>query len=45
MLLNQIELRKSGLYLRYSCAKEAAEVTTVIAYSLLDPAIFHFPFP
>jgi hypothetical protein len=45
LLLKQIELRKSGLHLHYICAQEDAEVTTVIAYSLLDPAIFHFPFP
>lgn len=45
LLLKQIELRKSGLYLRYICAQEDADVTTVIAYSLFDPAIFHFPFP
>jgi hypothetical protein len=45
LLLAQIELRKSGMYLRYNCAQEDAEVTTVIAYSLLDPALFHFPLP
>jgi len=45
LLIKQIELRKAGLYLRYICAQEDADVTTVIAYSLLDPAIFHFPFP
>lgn len=45
LLIKQIELRKSGLYLRYICAQEDADVTTVIPYRSLDPAIFHFPFP
>jgi hypothetical protein len=45
LLIKQIELRKSGLYMRYICAQEDADVTTVITYSLLDPAIFHFSFP
>lgn len=45
LLLKQIELRKSGLYLRYSCTQEDVDVTTLIAYSLLDPTSFHFPFP
>jgi hypothetical protein len=45
LLLKQIELRKSGLYLRYSCTQEDADVTTVVSYSLLDPTILHFSLP
>jgi hypothetical protein len=45
LLIKQVELRKPGLYLRYICAQEDADVTTVIPYSLLDPVIFHLSFP
>ncbi len=45
LLIKQVELRKSGLYLRYICAQEDADVTTVIPYRSLDPTIFHFSFP